>query len=95
MGCQEMKEKKKTPIKQNGPSIKESNKQIEKQKSISDNNEQQKIKSEQKIADGLSKNNLNNIENHESNTPENKIPINIDIKENPESDIVVNGLMLI
>ena len=86
-----MKEKKKTPIKQNGPSIKESNKQIEKQKSISDNNEQQKIKSEQKIADGLSKNNLNNIENHESNTPENKIPINIDIKENPESDIVVNG----
>ena len=86
-----MKEKKKTPIKQNGPSIKESNNQIEKPKSISDNNEQQKIKSEQKITDGLSKNNLNNIENHESNTPENKIPINIDIKENPESDIVVNG----
>jgi hypothetical protein len=91
MGCQEMKEKKKTPIKQNGSSIKETNKQIENQKNISDNNEQKKIKSEQKITDGLSKNNLNNIENHESNTPENKIPINIDIKENPESDIVVNG----
>jgi hypothetical protein len=87
MGCQEMKEKKKTPIKRNESKNNGIKTKVESQKNISDSNDPQKTEPEPKIVDGLPQNNLNNKENPISNAKEN----NIDNMENPESNIVISG----
>jgi hypothetical protein len=86
MGCQEMKEKKKTPLNQKGSTNK-----IESQNKILDSNGPQKAKNEPNITEGLSQNKLNNQEHPESNPPENNTPFNTNNIENPESNIVVSG----
>jgi hypothetical protein len=86
MGCQEMKEKKKTPLNQKGSTNK-----IESQNKILDSNGPQKAKNEPNITEGLSQNKLNNQEHPQSNPPENNTPFNTNNIENPESNIVVSG----
>jgi hypothetical protein len=53
MGCQEMKEKKKTPIKRNESKNNGIKTKVESQKNISDSNDPQKTQPEPKIVDGL------------------------------------------